>query len=71
MKTNRNRTSGTSQLGVEVDAELLTRFRAVAADRGDTLRVAVERALRLYLGEPEPDTVPVRKRGRRPKNASE
>lgn len=50
----RNRTKGTKQLNAEIDGDLLDTFRAYARGRGESLRAAIERAMRRDMGNPPP-----------------
>ena len=53
----RRTTAGTKQLGTEVDESLADAFRAYAHGRGETVRAALERAMRREMANP-PQPVP-------------
>ena len=50
----RRATAGTGQLNLEIELSLLERLRAFVRDRGETLRQAVELALRRHMANPPP-----------------
>lgn len=50
-------TQGALQLATQLDAGVLTQFRAYAAGRDETLRAALERAMRREMASP-PAPVP-------------
>ena len=66
----RRSTPGTGQLGLEIDAELLARWKAFVKDRKETFREAAERAFARDMDSPPPPVTypplppvkPVRKR---------
>ena len=51
-------TAGVTQLGVEVETKLLTKWKQFVKSRGETLRDAVERALARDMHNPPPPPVP-------------
>jgi hypothetical protein len=53
----RRSTPGTGQLGLEIDAELLTTWKAFVKDRKETLREAAERAFIRDMANPPPPPV--------------
>lgn len=56
--SKRRDTPGTSQLGIEVDADLLARWKAYVKGRKETLREAAERAFARDMANP-PAPVPL------------
>lgn len=54
----RKSTKGTTQLGAEVETGLAQQFREFARSRGETLRQALESALRRHMAYPPPPPVP-------------
>ena len=51
-------TKNKAQLATQLDAELLERFRAYVAHRGETLTFALERALAREMAYPPPPPAP-------------
>lgn len=52
------RTKGKSQIATQIDTELLTRFREYIAKRGETLTLAMERAIAREMAYPPPPPPP-------------
>ena len=53
----RRTTAGTKQLGTEVDESIADAFKAYSHGRGETVRAALERAMRREMANP-PQPVP-------------
>jgi hypothetical protein len=54
----RRTTPGTVLVSVELDEKLVAEMRAVVADRGETTRRVIERALRRHLDNLPPVVIP-------------
>ena len=52
------RTKGKSQVATQIDADLLAEFRAYIKVRGETLTLALERAMRREMTYPPPPPAP-------------
>ena len=53
------RVKGTKQLGLALDAELLDAFKVFCETRKETMRAAIEMALRRHMANPPPPPIPV------------
>lgn len=51
-------TKGTKQLGAELSAELVDRFRSFAKGRGESIREHLEMALERHMANPPPPLKP-------------